>query len=108
MLFGDTSMFVENIGWIIIEFVFTLISVTLVIACKFDSGIAGRATSYPRENIECSKSRQKLENRSIISEYRILIVNCFIVSFRFPDDPCPYCEVDGYCCGRQCAFQGRF
>ena len=38
-----------------------IFSVTLVIACIFDSGIAGRSTSYPRENFEISKSRQKLE-----------------------------------------------
>ena len=52
-----------------------LLSVTLVIACKFDSGIAGRSTSYPRENIEISKSRQKLLKRIYYkSEYRILMV----------------------------------
>ena len=36
-----------------------IFSVTLVRACKLNSGIAGRSTSYPRENIEISKSRQK-------------------------------------------------
>ena len=50
-----------------------IFSVTLVIACKFDSGIAGRASSYPRENIEISKSGRSLKT-SIISEYRILYI----------------------------------
>ena len=56
-----------------LNFDIQIFSVTLVKVRKFDSGIAGRSTSYPRENIEISKSRQKLGKiYIIISEYRIL------------------------------------
>ena len=51
--------FTELLNWDIRFSTSILLKVTLVRGCKFNSGIARRSTSYPRENIELSKSRQK-------------------------------------------------